>query len=348
MNAGTRLELSTHATTLQQGDTTFLTFVMTATDLARLAHPQRFSQDPVRGVQRDLDLNQVFAFMASMEAGDPIPTNFTINLTGAWVHDGGQLYGEEGHSFIEALDGQHRGEAARRLVADGKGHVTDQYSFVVMAVTDASDDLRRKLFLAQVEALKVSREHEAAIRRRAGIFDSTGQEVASAIAAALNDRPDSPLHRHVHEGDYIRGPRRRRMLPEDCWVTFSSLQRAIVESLSGRSSIVSGLDTQGKIDFAINLVAAAKESYPTQFQEGGTLRTAFGLKSLLLLAARKQGTFRTLLHSGGLTKATMMELFGKVDRFHWASRSGTNAAAVVERFNQRLDAAVGTRTETKD
>lgn len=340
--APVKLELSANVSPVQQGDTEFLTFTMTATALARLAHPLRFSEDPTRGVQRDLDEKQILAFMGAMEAGRPVPTNFTLNLTGDWVHVDGELYGMEGFSTIEALDGQHRGEAARRLVAAGKTHITDRYSFVVMAVHNAPDALRRQLFLAQVGAKAVSREHEMAVRRRADFFDNDGQRVASAIVTALNERQDSPLFGHVHEGDVLRGPRRRRELPGERWVTFSSLQRAVVESLTGKTSIVSGLDTEGKIDFAVALVSAAKECYPTQFQPSGTLRTAFGLKALFLLAARKQGTFRTLLKEGGLTRAKMMELFSKVPRFQWTSRTGANAAGVVERFNERLDAAVGT------
>ena len=338
-----KIELSTRATELRQGNVLFLSFHMTATTLAELAHPNRFSLDHDRGVQRDLDEAQVQDFMDAMEAGQPIPANLTLNLTGEWVRSGEDLYGEKGQSTIEALDGQHRGEAARRWVEAGRSDITDRYTFVVMATENALDDLRRELFLAQVKALRVSREHESAVRRRAGKFNTKGEEEASVIAAALNERLDSPFSGRIHEGDVHRvGRNRKRVLPADAWATFAGVSRALVESVTGRSSIVAHLDTTGKTQFAIDLLSAAKESFRTQFEEGGTLRTAFGIKALFLLAARKQGTFRALLQANGASKAEMMRLFALVPRFQWAPRAGVNCGAVVGRFNDRLSEAIGT------
>lgn len=338
-------ELSTNVILVQQGDTEFLAFTMTATALALLAHPIRFSEDPIRGVQRDLDERQVIAFMEAMEAGQPIPANLTLNLSGEWVLDGTELFGEQRSSTVEALDGQHRGEASRRLVAAGKTHVTDRYTFVVMAVHDASDELRRRLFMAQVHALKISSEHAAIMRANASDFRTKGEEEAYVIAQALMTREDSILKDRVHVGDMLRGPRGRRDMKEGCWLTLVSLVTAL-RTMTSSSSLIVQMPTDKKVQFVVDLLSAADEAYPSQFQAGGTLRTPFGIATLCLLAVRKDGSFRAMLQQRGYSKAELLRLFRMVPRFQWTIREGrqnrhSTPAMSVARFNSRLAKAVG-------
>lgn len=338
-------ELSRHVEIINQAGIEYLIFTMTATGLAKLACPMRFSQDPKKGVQRDIDTRQVKAFMDSMRSGRPIPSNLVVNLTGEWLLSGSELYGVEGCSTIEALDGQHRGEAARLLVQAGEEHITEGYTFVVMAVRNATDELRRNLFLAQISALRISSEHAASIRHQAGRFDSIVQDEAYALAIALNEREDSPLRGRVHMGDKLRGPRGKKVLAGGTWITLASLVMSM-KMVTSNGSVVRDLKVADKIQFVVDLFSAAGEVYRTQYDEGGTLRTPFGITTLIQLSARKDGTFRAQLCDKGCSKAEMLRLFRLVLRFQWTVREGRNnrhatPAMVAARFNERLALALG-------
>lgn len=335
------LEITTPCSTLVQGNVTFLLFGMSALAFATMASPKRFSEDPENGVQRDLIESQVNGFMATMRAGDPIPSAVVVNLTG-WIVESGQVVGIEGDSFVECLDGQQRGEAVNRLIAAGEEHVAARYSVPVMAVMDASDDLRRALFMSQVKARHISREHAATMRYKSGDYPSVYNEESGRVAGLLDSRDDSPLMGRVHFGDLLRGPRNSAVLPEGKWVTFASLERTVLEAVVGRRAVGASLSSEGRVQFAIDLLSAAKECYPTQFEPGGALRTAFGIRALFLLAARKESGFRTRLQDAGCAKAEMLRLMRMVPRFHWAAREGSmrTPASVVARFNERLNIAL--------
>lgn len=340
------IEITATAIRVRQAGHEFLSFAMTATEIARLGCPIRFTADPVHGIQRDLDPRQVKGFVDSMKRGRPIPSTVVLNLTGSWIIEGGMIYGIEGSSTIEVLDGQHRGQAAKDLIAQGDRAIADGYEFTVLAVVNATDATRSQLFASQIYALRMSSGHAAAVRAKSGDFGGKGEEEAFQIADVLNTREDSILKGRVHIGDLMRvGPRGRRVIREGTWIALPSLVTAL-RTITGEGSIIHDRPLEEKLRFTLDLLDAADTAYPTQFSsKDGTLRTAFGLTALCLLSARKDGNFRTMLLERGATKAEMLRLFGMVPRFQWNEQSTEykrhrTPALVVARFNERLAKAI--------
>ena len=344
-------ELTASYATIQNGETEFMVFVMSAEALARLACPRRYLEDPVAGVQRELDRGHVHDIMRAMVAGGPIPGEFVLNLTGEWAPLGGQLLGVEGESTVEVLDGQHRAAACRELLQAGRVDVLGRYSFSVRAIMCASDEMRRRLFLAQAEAKPISGHHQTAIALAANKFNNERRALAARMAAELNLA--GPYMGRLHFGEPLRGPRNRPTIPEGKVMTVHSAASAL-RVLVGKGALLGGFTADQQVQFVVDLVSAMHEVYPLQFEDGRFLATTFGFNVVCLLPAVAEGAFREelkpIVRSGAVpSKEEIRRLFLLLPRFQWkprevgvvrGTRSTSNPSEVVRRFNRQLAEAL--------
>lgn len=352
-------ELTASYATIENGQTPFMVFVMSAEALARLACPRRYLEDPVSGVQRELDRGHVSDIVRAMVAGEPIPGEFVLNLTGEWVSLGGQLLGVEGESSVEVLDGQHRAAACRDLLQAGRVDILTRYSFSVRALKRASDEMRRQLFLAQAAAKPISGHHQTAIALAANRFNNDRRALAARMAAELN--LVGPYKGRLHFGEPLRGPRNRPTLPEGKVMTVHSAASALWV-LVGKSALLGGFAPEQQVQFVVDLMSAVHEVYPLQFEDGRFLATTFGFGVVCLLPAVAEGTFREelkpIVRSGAVpSKEEMKRLFLLLPRFQWkpreisvvkGTRATSNTNEVVRRFNRQLAEAIGRSKKLDD
>jgi DGQHR domain-containing protein len=322
--------LEVPATEINQGEHSFYSFVMKASQLWPMVSIARRSEDEGTGYQRVLSTARVAAMAKHISAGNPVPNSILVAFDKGVKFDEktGNLSIPKGKDRAWVIDGQHR------LAGAHEASKSVDIELNVLAFVDVDVEFQVEQFVTvnrEAKGVPTSLVYDL-LAHLPQLKNATevAQERANEIATTLRLEKDSPFFNRIV---IMSSPKSGRQISNTNFV------RKVAPLVHPERGSLRTFTLQEQIQIIDNYFSGLKATFKSEWEKSDNIffqTIGFGAAMNVF----EEIFTKTLSRRGGFTKADVVNTLAGVKHFdfrQWSSHGSGNKAEIAAAQELRVD-----------